>query len=63
MFRMFSLCFKTENLYLIFLAVRLIPLKYYKIYLSLKVEKKCHFCDSKFTWNGMHENARELLAV
>lgn len=40
MFRMFSLCFKTENHYLIFLAVRLIPLKYYKIYLSLRVEKK-----------------------
>lgn len=60
-FRMLSLCFRTENLHLVFLVVRLIPLKYYKTYLSFRVKKKSH--DSRFTWNGMHENARELLAV
>lgn len=39
-FRMLSLCFRTENLHLVFLVVRLIPLKYYKTYLSFRVKKK-----------------------
>lgn len=45
-----------------FLSVNLIhwSIMKYTYHLAFEKKKKYHFCDSKFTWEEMHDNAREL---